>query len=468
MRRQIKQLLTIALSGYLLTTAAIVQAQNSATVLSLKECIEQAKANYPLIKAKQAQVAGEEKRFQSSKTEYLPQFLVGGQINYGTNNSLNGAFYPNEGMSTGLSGGIRTENIYDGVFGSFGTLQLDWKAVNFGKVAANVNAAKSAVEASKADYENEIFQHLIRVADAYFLTSVAEKISAAQENNLERAQKLYTATRAQALSGLKAGADSSFAAAEVSKAKLLFLDSKKNERAQRIRLAELIGVKGDAVRADTARFFSEIPSDFVSDTINIKSIPFVKLYQSQMNFRQARATAIQRSYAPSISLTGIGFARGSGVSNKDNSYRTDFSSGVNFQVYNYVAAVSIRMNLLNFAKVRNDYRRELFETDKARYLEEEAELKSTNQLEIANMQYNFARQQAQEAPIQLTAAQASYRQSNARYESGLATMPELAQSFYILNRAEVDKSIAINNVWRAILFKAAAAGNLSYLTNQIN
>ncbi len=468
MRYTIHQLLTIALSGYLITTAASALAQDNAQVLSLNECLDQAKTNYPFIKAKAAQVAGEEKRFQSSKTEYLPQFLVGGQVNYGTNNSVNGAFYPNEGMSTGLSGGIRTENIYDGVFGSFGTLQLDWKAINFGKVAANVKAAKSAVDASKAEYENEIFQHLIKVADAYFLTSVAEKISAAQENNLERAQKLYTATRAQALSGLKAGADSAFAAAEVSKAKLLFLDSKKNERAQRIRLAELIGIKVDAVRADTARFFSAIPSDFVSDSINIQSIPSVKVYQSQMNLRQARATAIRRSYAPSVSLTGIGFARGSGVSNKDNSYRTDFSSGVNFQVYNYVAAVSIRMNLLSFAKVRNDYHSELFETDKARYLEEEAELKSINQLEIANMHYRFARQQAQEAPIQLSAAQASYRQSNARYESGLASMPELAQSFYILNRAEVDKSIAINNVWRALLVKAAAAGNLSYLTHQIN
>lgn len=468
MRHLIKELLTFALSGSLLLATLPLQAQDAGHALSLKECLDQARVNYPSIKAKQAQVAGEERRLQSSKTEYLPQFLVGAQINYGTNNSVNGAFYPNEGLSTGVSGGIRTENIYDGVFGSFGTLQVDWRAFNFGKVAANVNAAKSAVEVSKADYENELFQHLVKVADAYFLTSVAEKISEAQQNNLERAQQLYVATRAQSLSGLKAGADSSFAAAESSKARLLFLESRKNERAQRIRLAELIGVRGDAVQVDTARFFSDVPSDFTTDSVDLKNIPFVKYYQSQMNLRQARATAIRRSYAPSISLTGIGFARGSGVSNKDNSYRTDFSSGVNFQVYNYLAAVSIRMNILNFAKVKNDYRAEQFEMNKARYLEEEAELKSFNQIENANMQFNLAQQQAKEAPVQLSSALASYRQSQARYQSGLGTMPELAQSFYILNRAEVDKSIAINNVWRAILLKAAAAGNLSYLTNQIN
>lgn len=461
---QFKNYVRITVLGGLLFVTTGLHAQ----VLSLRECLDQARTNYPSIKAMAAQLAGEEKRLLSSKIEYLPAFFAAGQINYGTNNSLNGAFYPNEGMSTGLSGGIRPENIYQGVFGSFTTLQIDWKAVSFGKIAANVKAAQSAVEVSKADYDNEVFQHLVRVADAYFLASVSERISQAQEKNLERAQKLYIATRAQVFSGLKAGTDSSFAAAEVSKARLLFFESQRNERAQHIRLAELMGIKGNTIRPDTSRFFSDLPRDFLMDEVNIQETPLVKLYHSQTAFRQAKATSIRRSYAPTIYFTGIGFARGSGVSNKDNAYRTDFSSGVGFQVYNYVAAISIRMNLLGFAKVKQDYRSELFEMQKSRYLEEEAELKSINQLSIADMQVALARQQATEAPVQLTAAQSAYSQANARYATGLATLPELAQSFYILNRAEIDKSIAINNAWRAILLKAAAAGNLSYLINQIN
>src|SRR5690348_11476529 len=71
--------------------------------MTLAECLEKAKTNYPFIKSKRAQAIAEEERLRSSKTEYLPSLLVGGQVNYGTNNSIPGAFYPNEGMSIGIS-----------------------------------------------------------------------------------------------------------------------------------------------------------------------------------------------------------------------------------------------------------------------------------------------------------------------------------------------------------------------------
>ncbi len=201
-------------------------------------------------------------KFSASKTEYLPALLAGGQINYATANSLNGAYISNEGLSTSVSGGIRDQNNYNPVFGSFGTIEVDWRVFNFGKVTANVNAAKSALSSSKADFENEIFQHQIKVIDAYLLALVMEKISVAQENNLKRAQRLQEVIRAGALAGLKAGADSSFAVAEVSKAKLLYLESKKNAQTQLIRLAELIGEKDNAIGIDSARFFSAIPTGF--------------------------------------------------------------------------------------------------------------------------------------------------------------------------------------------------------------
>ncbi len=126
------------------------------------------------------------------------------------------------------------------------------------------------------------------------------------------------------------------------------------------------------------------------------------------------------------------------------------------------------MNILNYAKVNREYKSELFEMEKAQHIYEEAELRASKQLELANMQLTLARQQADEAPVQYNAALASYHQSSARYRSGFGTIADLAQNFYILNRADVDKSISVNNVWRAVLLKAAAAGNLSYLTNQIN
>lgn len=448
-----------------LTTDLSLQGQ--VRVLTLKGCLEEARLNYPSIKAKLAEVAGQSKKLGASKTEYLPALLAGGQLNYATANSLNGAYISNEGLSTSISGGIHPQNNYNPVFGSFGTIEVDWKVFNFGKVIANVEVARSALNLSQADYENEIFQQEVKVADAYLLALVAEKLSVAQENNLERARHLHDVIRAGAASGLKAGADSSFAAAEVSKAKLLYLESKKNEFSQLIALAELIGEK-KAIVIDSALFFSQLPQDFSTDTLSFGQLPSLRYFQRVVNVGESRSIAIRRSYAPSILLTGIGYARGSGISNKNNSYDDRFSAGVPFQVYNYYAGISFRMNLLSYARINREYKSELFEVQRARYVYEEAELKADKQMELANVQFALARQQAEEAPIQFNAALASYRQSDARYRAGLGTIADLAQNFYLLNRSDVDKSIAFNNVWRAVLLKAAAAGNLSYLTRQIN
>jgi hypothetical protein len=80
---------------------------------------------------------------------------------------------------------------------------------------------------------------------------------------------------------------------------------------------------------------------------------------------------------------------------------------------------------------------------------------------------NLTEQQAQEAPVQLAAARNGYDQVQSRYRSGLSTLPEVAQNFYILNRAEVDLTVAYNNMWRALLLKAAAAGDLVLFTKEV-
>ena len=79
----------------------------------------------------------------------------------------------------------------------------------------------------------------------------------------------------------------------------------------------------------------------------------------------------------------------------------------------------------------------------------------------------MALEQARQAPIQLQAAKQAYNQANSRYQSGLTDLPTLLQSVVTLNRAEVDGYVAISNVWRYLLLKAAAEGDLSLFMNQV-
>ncbi len=45
-------------------------------------------------------------------------------------------------------------------------------------------------------------------------------------------------------------------------------------------------------------------------------------------------------------------------------------------------------------------------------------------------------------------------------------MVDVTQALYTLNRAETDRAITYNNVWQALLLKAAASGDFALFFNE--
>ncbi|WP_439581131.1 TolC family protein [Dyadobacter bucti] len=434
--------------------------------MTLQQILEDGKRNYPFLKAKQAEIHSAENRIKSVKTDYLPALVVQDQYTFSTNNNVTGAFWPNEGSALSPSGGIRPENIYTGTFGSSTSAVVDWRVFNFGKVKANVNSAKAELSRSQADYENEVFQHQVKIADAYLVLLINQKLVEAQRQNLERALVFKSVTDAAVSSGMRPGVDSSLAAAEFAKARLLLLESQRSEKSQRLRLSELAGVLEDSIQVDSMVFYSKLPNTLDGDGSFLKN-PSLLFSQSQIDASLARSQAIRKSFLPSVSILAAGWARGSGVSNKDDSFRTDFSSGVGYQVYNYMFGISTRWNLTNIARVRNDYKSEQFQVERFKELYETQKLQVDRQLRESAIQLDLTLAQARLIPVQLEAAQTAFNQAEARYQSGLTDLFTLAQSVNTLNRAEIDRLINNGNVWRALLMKAAASGDLSIFLDQI-
>ncbi|QHT72238.1 TolC family protein [Rhodocytophaga rosea] len=454
----------------ILLIAIVVTALSSQPSLAqqqdLFQILEQSKHNYPLIKAKQAEVHSAERKVQSAKSEYLPNLTVQDQYTYGTSNSVTGAYFPNEGTALSPSGGIRPDNIYQATFGSFTSALMEWKVINFGKVAANVQTARNERNKTQADYENELFQHQVRVADAYLLTLISQKLVDIQRNNVERTRTVKGVVEAGVVSGMRPGVDSSLANAEYTKAQLLLLESERNEKAQRLRLSELTGILQDSIQVDSMAFYTQLPAQLLSVQAN-ENNPVLRLYNSQIRVSEARSVAIRRSFLPSVSLIAAGWARGSGISNQDDSYHTDMASGFKYQVYNYMFGISTRWNLTSFFRIHNDFRSEQFQAQRYKELYNQQSLAISRQLKEAQMQVQLSLEQARLAPVQLEAARAAYNQSRSRYQSGLADLPTFIQSFFALNRAEVDRIVANSSAWRSVLLQAAAAGDLSLFLNQV-
>ncbi|MBA4852413.1 TolC family protein [Emticicia sp. BO119] len=434
--------------------------------ISLSEAVESAIRNYPSIKAKRVEKNVAEFALKAARTEGMPDVLAQHQYQFATNNSIAGATFPLQNPLPSVSGGIRTENIYQPVWGSFTSLQVNWQAFTFGKIKANIDVAQKAVARQQFDYENELFQQQVKVIDAYLALLVFQKTVRIQEINLQRATTFRDATNAKVISGLRAGIDSSFASAEVSKAKLLLLQSQQNERTQRIRLGQLMGTPTGNIIADSMQFYQRLP---ILHKVypDITQNPVLKVLNSQIDFIRSNAVAIKKSYYPSILLNASMWGRGSGVNNAPDTYSSNILNGIGYKVGNYLLGIGVSWNLTRIYRIRHQASAELQRAEQLHYLLQEEELRLSSQSENADIQIELAMQQALEAPVQTTAALGAYQQATARYQSGLATLPEVSQAFLLLNRAEVDQSIAINNVWRTLLMKAASVGNLSIFLSQV-
>jgi outer membrane protein TolC len=435
--------------------------------ITLLQALELAGKNYPSIKAKEAAKQASEYHLRSVKDEYVPDLFLQDQDLYATTNSLDGAYFSNEGTAIPISGTLKNYS-YQGIWSSFATLMVNWKFFNFGKVKADVGVAKDELKEHMYDYDNEIFQLKIKVADAYLLLIALEQLEKVQEENLARAESFYQMTRAYSNSGMKAGVDSSVAKAELSKANLLLLQSKKNVEVQKYNLIGLMGINNN-FSTDTSVFLSKIPPPAFPDTSTLVNNTLLKLYSTYVDLYQSRAKVVGLSYLPSLHFLGAGWARGSGVKDVNNNYvlNSSFSQGIPFEAYNYMVGVSFIWNIASAPRIYSEFKSQTFLARAAQYDYNKAYIISKEELNQANLEFENALNEVKESPIQYRAATDAYNQSKSRYDAGLSTFYEISQALYVLNRAEADQLASYNNLWRALLKQAAATGDLNIFTSNI-
>jgi outer membrane protein len=121
---------------------------------------------------------------------------------------------------------------------------------------------------------------------------------------------------------------------------------------------------------------------------------------------------------------------------------------------------------------------EYFAVKPRRRVEEQNELaeRAHYDLTIATLQTQQVRVQAvlkaavaiaQNMPAVRSAAEETQQRARARYDSGLASITEVAEAQRVLAQAETDDAVARLAVWRALLAQAQVAGDLTLFLNQL-
>ncbi len=173
---------------------------------------------------------------------------------------------------------------------------------------------------------------------------------------------------------------------------------------------------------------------------------------------EAQLKALQRSWTPQFHVEGSAYGRGTGA--EIDGRRLPGANGLAPNVGNYVAGLNITFPLMDFAGIHARTTAQASLNRAAKAHEDLTARDLREQFEQALAELHATETIAQNVPVQLQAAQASFDQSSARYKAGLVAINDVAQSQRLLVQAEIDNSIARLNVWRAFLRLQYIRGDL--------
>jgi outer membrane protein TolC len=441
-----------------------IQAQTAERDLTLAKALELASSNFGEIKVKEFYAQAQEENTKQVRRQYIPSVKLYGQVNYGTANSVPGSYFSN-GFST--SGSINPANNFTPVYGAIGMGYIEWVPFTFGQYTARVKESDLQFQLAGADAEQEKFFNKVYVTQAYLDALVATRLRLLQEANLKRLIQVHDVISANAKSGLRAGVDTSFANAELAKARLIILEAEKNEAEQRSRLAGLMGVPFANYKLDTGSFFLTTPNSPLIAPADISSNPALKLFDARLGLSEIREKEILRNYFPRISVLGVTNGRGSGIGSSGQ-YNETVGGGTELRRFNYAAGIVCSFNILDYPRMKAEQAAQHFRTDAAKTELETQKLYLKNDMELANSKLLLSIEQLKQAPIQYASATDFYRQKLSMYQNGLCTVLDLSQALYNLSRAEADNAIARDGVWKAVLLKASISGDFNTFLNSTN
>ncbi|MND46512.1 Outer membrane efflux protein [compost metagenome] len=455
----------IALTG-LLGLSQIALAQ----VLPLSNALDRSVQNYQTIKAKEAMAKAAEENIQFQKYQDVPDITFQAQQNYGTINAQNGPLYSYGGLGAASTSMPLAEQNWNAAFGSLYLANVNWNLFSFGRIKNQVAVAESEHQTATRDLDQELFQHKIKVTAAYLNLLASQRIKFVQEKNMERAKVFLSTTVSRAQSGLIPEVDASLAKAEVSNAQSAQIKAYDKELDYSKNLAVLLGDSFQTYVLDSV-FTTKTPLVLSDHQTEADKHPYLLYQKSKIEQSQSNEKYVKTNMLPSLMAFGVLQGRGSGFEwnyvQDNNAYSNSYWKGAQISRGNYLIGLTLSWNITNAFRYSTKAKEQKFQTSALQNNYDLLKEDLSAQALLASAKYANAVKDLDESNIQVKAASDAYRQHMALYTNGLTTIVDLTQSHYLLNRAEIDHEIAQNNVWQALLLKAAAQGDLTVILNAI-
>ena len=426
---------------------------------SLINIIDSATHYLPLLKQKGRLADAAKAQITDTRHSFLPQLKVSEQLSLGSDNSIPGSYFP-MGITPSTSGGVRAYNNSQAASSNVAVLYGEYELANFGLNNAQINLAQSYAQVAEADLQKEQYLLELNIAKIYFNLQKSLYSLKADEQNVQRYQSIFNVIQALTLSGIKPGSDSSLAKAELSKTRVVYNQTQGLISQQKQQLSYLTGVTADNLVFD-------VPKDAIINSKQFdmpifpdaSSNPLIDYYIKKNNTYTANEQLIKKSYLPKILLEGSTWARGSSIAYNDQ--HQGLADGLGYQRYNYMVGIGATYSLFNELHKKDKLAINRFEMQASNFELEQQKLAITSASLQADNALQTTAANLKEIPVQLQAAQATYKQKLSQYKAGLISLIDLTNASFVLYRSQTDYIETINDSYLAQLDKAAANGSLN-------
>jgi outer membrane protein len=426
--------------------------------LTLEQALQYALDHYPTIRAALEQVEASTANISVAKAAYLPRFESLWQTNRATANNIFGQLLP-QPVIPPISGPVLPSASGQSVWGSAAAGLLSWEPFDFGLRSAVVREAEAGVVRARAEEGLTRLAVQTAVGGAFLAVVGAQQALAAVDADVARREVLARTAHALVDNQLRPGAEASRADAELAAARTRAIQARAAVAVSQTSLARVLGTSDDQVDVNATRLL-DLVAPTSAAAVAAPQHPLVRTGQAAVDLARAREAVVATTDRPRLYLQSSVSARGSGV-NPDGVFDGG-TSGLGLERANWAAGVQVVFpNLFDLSTQRS--RRAaagaLTRAESARY--DEAVLTVTSQQRAADTMVEAAVAIAQNTPIQLAAARLSEAQARARYDAGLASLTEVAEAQNLLASAEYQDAAARVDVWRALLSRAVAHGQLT-------
>lgn len=434
--------------------------------LSLKVLLNSVDQKAPTLLADSAAISVKQAQATEVRNNWLPNLKLNYQADVGTNNNVAGGYF-GFGIVPSNSSGVRAQSNTSTALVNLGIAALDWEAYNFGAYAAQNKVAGSDVVVEQNQFQRSRYQLQTYAIGGYLQLMRLQDQLTIQSRNIQRNEQIRRSIQSLAKSGVRPGVDTSIAEAELSKARLNYIELDNQLKQTQLQLSAISSLPYQSIVPDTLSEDKLIDQTNATLPLNADTAnhPYINYYKAVVQNSKQREDLVRKQYNPKILVEAAAWGRGSSI---ENDKFGSMANGWGFDRDNYLVGVGVSYNLFDLRRKQLKLRTQKTATDYANKKLDEQRSQLVLSINQADMELSTARQRLQEIPNQLKAANAGYRQKLSLYKSGLTDIIELNAALNILYRAETDFAQA-KYAYTSALFQKAITGNqLPSILNLLN